>query len=126
SSGSLSLSTVSWVILLLFIVTSALAIYLIGAIRARLRDLAARHDRTEALVLSQAGLFREHSERVTNHLQLIAAILEHRSEGESRPDVSRVLINAASRTLLISRMHREFAGGADQRIDFPAFAERLA
>src|SRR5690606_22237594 len=59
SSGSLSLNTVSWVILLLFIVTSALAIYLISAIRARLRDLAARHDRTEALVLSQAGLFRE-------------------------------------------------------------------
>lgn len=126
SSGALTLSTVSWVILLLFIITSALAIYLISAIRGRLQDLAVQHDRTEALVLSQAGLFRDHAERVTNHLQLIAAILEFRAGDESEPDAARVLTNAASRTLLISRMHREFAGAPDRTIDFPAFARRLA
>lgn len=126
STGSLVLSSISWVILILFIVTSALAIYLISAIRQRLRALAARHDRTEALVLSQASLFRDHAERVTNHLQLIAAILEFRADGESQPEAVRVLTNAASRTLLISRMHREFAGDPDRTIDFAAFARRLA
>lgn len=126
SSGSLMLSSVSWVILLLFIITSALAIYLISAIRNRLRHLSVQHDRTEALVLSQAGLFRDHAERVTNHMQLIAAILEFRARSEGEPDAARVLTNAASRTLLISRMHREFAGSSDRTIDFAAFARRLA
>lgn len=126
STGSLALSSISWVILLLFIITSALAIYLISAIRQRLADLAERHDRTEALVLSQASLFRDHAERVTNHMQLIAAILEFRADGEGQAEAARVLTNAASRTLLISRMHREFAGAPDRTIDFTAFAQQLA
>lgn len=126
SSGALTLSSVSWVILILFMITSALAIYLISAIRNRLRDLSAQHDRTEALVLSQAGLFRDHAERVTNHMQLIAAILEFRAGSEREPEAARVLTNAASRTLLISRMHREFAGASSRTIDFAAFARRLA
>lgn len=125
SSGALTLSTVSWVILVLFVITSALAIYLISAIRAQLRSLVEANARTEELVLSQAGLFREHAERVTNHLQLIAAILEHRGGLEPEPDAARVITNAASRTLLISRMHREFAGGAERTIDVAAFARRL-
>ncbi len=126
STGSLALSSISWLVLWLFIITSALAIYLISAIRQRLADLAARHDRTEALVLSQASLFRDHAERVTNHMQLIAAILEFRADGESSAEAARVLTNAASRTLLISRMHREFAGAPDRTIDFGTFAKRLA
>lgn len=125
-AGQITLDPFSWIILGFFAATSALAIYLLSAIRGRLNDLAARHDRTEALVLSQAGLFRDHAERVTNHLQLIAAILEFRAEGEGEPEAARVLTNAASRTLLISRMHREFAGAPDRTIDFPAFARRLA
>lgn len=115
-----------WVTLGFFTVTSALAIYLLSAIRRRLTDLSAQHDRTEALVLSQAGLFRDHAERVTNHMQLIAAILEFRASSEPEPEAARVLTNAASRTLLISRMHREFAGASSRTIDFAAFARRLA
>ena len=126
STGALALNSISWVILLLFVVTSALAIYLISAIRQRLRALSERHDQTEALVLSQAGLFRDHAERVTNHMQLNAAIMEFRAGSETQADAARVLTNAASRTLLISRMHREFAGSPDRKIDFAAFARRLA
>ncbi|WP_296815596.1 histidine kinase dimerization/phosphoacceptor domain -containing protein [Brevundimonas sp.] len=122
----LSIDARGWVSLVFFAITSGLAIYLLSTIRAQLTRLAEANDRTEALVLSQAGLFRDHAERVTNHLQLIAAILEHRAGEETGPDASRLLTNAASRTLLISRMHREFAGDADRTIDFPAFARRLA
>lgn len=126
SSGALTLSTVSWVILLLFVITSGLAIYLISAIRAQLRQLADANGRTEALVLSQASLFRDHAERVTNHLQLIAAILQHTGRAADETEAARVLNNAASRTLLISRMHREFAGDRDRTVDFQAFARKLA
>lgn len=115
-----------WVSLGFFALTSGLAIYLLTTIRAQLRRLTEANARTEELVLSQAGLFREHAERVTNHLQLIAAILDHRGALEAEPDAARVITNAASRTLLISRMHREFAGGAERTIDVAAFARRLA
>jgi hypothetical protein len=125
-SGWAPIDARGWVTLVFFVGTSALAIYLLSAIRRRLSDLSIQHHRTEALVLSQAGLFRDHAERVTNHLQLIAAILEFRADGENEPEAARVLTNAASRTLLISRMHREFAGAPDRTIDFPAFARRLA
>lgn len=126
SAGSIALTPVSWVIIGLFVGASALIIYLMSSIRARLSQVAEQSARAEALTLSQAGLFRDHAERVTNHLQLIAAILEFRAEGEDKPDAARLLTNAASRTLLISRMHREFAGGQVRTVDFAAFARRLA
>jgi two-component sensor histidine kinase len=40
--------------------------------------------------------------------------------------LSHVLMNAASRSMLISRMHRSFASSRENKIDFKAFAERLA
>jgi len=125
ATSGVPMDSMSWVILLLFVGTSALAIYLMDSIRTRLRDISDRSERAEALSLSQADLFRDHSERVTNHLQLIAAILELRASGEIEGNAARVLTNAASRTLLISRMHRDFAGGADRTIDITAFVRRL-
>lgn len=115
-----------YVILGFFLVSSAIAIYVLSEIRGQLRHLSRSHEAAQALAASQAELFREHAERVTNHLQLIAAILQLQARGEDDAQVSRVLTNAASRTLLISRMHREFASGTDRRIDFEAFAQRLA
>lgn len=115
-----------WVILGFFLASSAIAIYVLSEIRGQLNRLSHSHAAAEALAASQAELFREHAERVTNHLQLIAAILQLQARGEDDAQVSRVLTNAASRTLLISRMHREFTSAADRRIDFEAFAQRLA
>ena len=122
----LAMDARAWVTLGFFAVSSGLAIYLLGAIRTQLRQLAAANHRTEALVLSQAGLFRDHAERVTNHLQLIAAILQHTGRAADETEAARVLTNAASRTLLISRMHREFAGDTGRTVDFQAFARKLA
>lgn len=126
ATSGVPMDQLSWVILVLFVGTSGLAIYLMTSIRNRLNDLSARTHQVEALAFSQADLFRDHSERVTNHLQLIAAILELRAGTEGEPDAARVLTNAASRTLLISRMHREFAGGAGRTIDIRGFVQRLA
>lgn len=70
-------------------------------------------------------MFHEHAQRTTDHLQLISAILQLRAREEADPTVSRVLTNAASRTLLISRAHREFTGTPDRRIPFEAFALKL-
>ena len=108
-----------------FLVSSLLLIHVLSTIRGRFEDLSRRHARVEALAGGQAELFREHAQRTTDHLQLISAILQVRGRDEADPLVSRVLTNAASRTLLISRTHREFTGGERREIPFEAFARKL-
>jgi two-component sensor histidine kinase len=109
-----------------FLLSSLLLIHILSSIRARFRDLTISHARVEALATGQAELFREHAQRMTDHLQLISAILQARARGETDPMVSRVLTNAASRTLVISRTHRAFAGGEERTVHFEDFARRLA
>jgi two-component sensor histidine kinase len=108
-----------------FLVSSLLLIHVLSTIRARLNTLTTKHAQIEALAMGQAELFRDHAQRTTDHLQLISAILHLRAREEADPMVSRVLTNAASRTLVISRTHREFTGGGDRRIPFNAFARKL-
>lgn len=109
-----------------FLISSALLIHVLSSIRARFHDLTVSHARVEALATGQAELFREHAQRTTDHLQLISAILQVRARDETDPLVSQVLTNAASRTLVISRTHREFAGGEARTVHFEGFARRLA
>jgi len=109
-----------------FLISSALLIHVLSSIRARFSDLARSHARVEALATSQAELFRDHAQRVTDHLQLISAILQAQAREEDDALVSRVLANAASRTLVISRTHRTFVGGEDRTLPFESFARRLA
>jgi two-component sensor histidine kinase len=109
-----------------FLISSLLLIHVLSSIRGRFSELARSHARVEALATGQAELFREHAQRTNDHLQLISAILQVSARGETDPTVSRVLSNAASRTLVISRTHRAFAGDTDRTIHFEAFARRLA
>lgn len=112
--------------LIFFLISSILLIHVLSSIRARFSDLARSHARVEALATGQAELFREHAQRTTDHLQLISAILQVRARGADDPMAARVLTNAASRTLVISRAHRAFADGEGRTIHFEDFARRLA
>lgn len=112
--------------LALFLLTSVAVAALIADVRRRLGALSREVSQSSALTRSQAELFREHAERVGDHLQLLSAILQFKARDETEPDYARVLTNAASRTLLISRMHRSFADAGQESIDFLPFAERLA
>lgn len=113
------------VALVFFLFSSLLLIHVLSAIRSRFADLETRHARVEALATGQAELFREHAQRTTDHLQLISAILQVRARDERDPLVARVLTNAASRTLVISRTHRAFAAGQEREIPFEDFARKL-
>ena len=65
--------------------------------------------------------------RVSDHLQLVAGLLRMRLQNEpSEHDYSRALMNAAARTMLISRVHRAFAGADRGRVDFSLMAPSLA
>jgi two-component sensor histidine kinase len=109
---------------LLFFANGAAIAYLISHIRTRLRGLDRNVEELSSLSKNQAEVFREYAGRVGDHLQLISALLQVKAAQEDG-DHARVLTNAASRTMLISRIHRSFLVMDDQRIDFVAFANRL-
>lgn len=118
-----------YVPLLSFLGSSAVAVFVLAHVRTRLLLLTEEFQRIDQLTRSQADLFRTHAGRVSDHLQLISALLQLHARDESQAQLSRVLLNAASRTMLISRMHRTFAGEGgppSESIDFKAFAARLA
>jgi two-component sensor histidine kinase len=110
----------------LFIGLGAAVAFVVARIRERLNGLNRDVAELSSLSHSQADLFREHATRVSDHLQLISALLQLKAEEEPKSDYSRVVMNAASRTMLISRMHRSFLNAEGERIDFAAFAQRLA
>lgn len=112
--------------LVLFLVSASVLALVAASVRDRLRRLSEHLADASALTHAQATLFRNHADRVAGHLQLLSALLQLKADKEPAVDYSRVLMNAASRTMLISRIHRSFAGSAEEPVKFSAFAERLA
>lgn len=112
--------------LALYTLSSTMVALVVIHVRDRLAALSQDLAKVSALTRGQADLFREHAERVSNHLQLISALLELNANDEAAGESARVLRNAASRTMLISRMHRSYSSNDIEPIDFAAFAARLA
>lgn len=110
---------------LLFAFTATVSIYFITGMARALDQLAAARARAEALARSHAELFGELNERVTNHLQLVAALLQLQARDETDQSLSKALAEASARTILISRVHRTVAGEADKTLDFDVFARQL-
>lgn len=118
-----------YVPLVSFICSSSVAIFVLSHVRTRLSHLTQEYERIDHLTRSQADLFRVHAGRVSDHLQLISALLQLHAREDGQSQASRVLMNAASRTMLISRLHRNYAAdgeAGEHSIDFKAFAVRLA
>lgn len=110
---------------LFFAFTATVSIYFITGMARALEALAEARARAEELARDHAQLFGELNDRVANHLQLVAAVLQLQARDESDQSVARALAEASARTLLISRVHRSVAGDADKTLDFDAFARHL-
>jgi K+-sensing histidine kinase KdpD len=108
-----------------FVGSGGVAAVLISALVRALDTLAAALARAETLAQSHAELFRELNERMTNHMQLIAGLLQLHALRETDEALSQAFANASEKSLLISRAHRELSGRALELVDFNAFAERL-
>lgn len=109
----------------MFVMTVGVAIYFIDGMGRALRALAAERARAQALADSHAELFRELNERVTNHLQLVAAVLQLQARTEQNRSVSSALAEASCRTLEISRVHRSLTTDQNEALDFETFAAQL-
>lgn len=110
---------------LFFAFTASVSIYFITGMAKALQALAAARARAEALARDHAQLFGELNDRVANHLQMVAAVLQLQARDESDQSVARALAEASARTLLISRVHRTVTGDADKTLDFDTFARHL-
>lgn len=110
---------------LFFAFTASVSIYFITGMARALEALAEARGRAEDLARDHAQLFGELNDRVANHLQLVAAVLQLQARDESDQSVARALSEASARTLLISRVHRTVAGDADKTLDFDVFARHL-
>jgi two-component sensor histidine kinase len=108
-----------------FALTSTVSVYFITGMGRALKALAEERARAEGLAHSHATLFQELNERVTNHLQLVAALLQVQARDERDPAMSLALAEASTRTLLISRVHRNLSGEERPALDFDSFARQL-
>jgi two-component sensor histidine kinase len=111
--------------LLFFITTSSVAIYFITGMARAMAATRAAQAKAENLAQAHATLFGELNERVTNHLQLVAALLQLQARDEPDKALAKALAEASARTMLISKTHRSLAGEGGELLDFDAFARQL-
>lgn len=109
----------------MFAMTIGVGIYFITGMGRALRELAVERSRVQGLADSHAELFRELNERVTNHLQLVAAVLQLQARTEHNRAVSSALAEASGRTLEISKVHRSLTSDQNEPLDFQTFAAQL-
>jgi two-component sensor histidine kinase len=105
--------------------TSSVAIYFITGMARAVAEKTAAQAKAERLAQAHATLFGELNERVTNHLQLVAALLQLQAKDEPDKAVARALAEASARTMLISKTHRSLTGEGSELLDFDAFARQL-
>ncbi len=109
----------------IFALTSSSTIYLMGAMSRAVAETKIAQAQAERLAQAHAALFRELNERVTNHLQLVAALLQLQARDEPDAAARKALGEASARTMLISKTHRVIAGEGGELLDFGAFARQL-
>jgi two-component sensor histidine kinase len=111
--------------LVFFAANCAVAIYLIVALLKTVEKVGNDQSRAMATAASHAELFRELNERVSHHLQLVAGVLALQAAGEPEKKVSQALSTASERSVLLSRIHRDFSGRGHEEVEFAAFARQL-
>jgi two-component sensor histidine kinase len=108
-----------------FLTTSSVAIYFITGMARAVAAMKVAQAKAEGLAQAHAALFGELNERVTNHLQLVAALLQLQARDEPDKAVAKALAEASARTMLISKTHRGLTGEGGELLDFDAFARQL-
>ena len=109
----------------IFALTSSSTIYLMGGMSRAVAETKVAQAQAERLAQAHAALFRELNERVTNHLQLVAALLQLQARDEPDAAARKALGEASARTMLISKTHRVIAGEGGELLDLGAFARQL-
>jgi|GEM_PF-878979 len=108
-----------------FCLTSTVDIYFITGMKRALERYRIEHRRAELLAEGNANLFREFSERTTNHLQLVSALLQQRANEGVDAAYRNALTEVSQSTLAVSRAHRDLEGSEQKLVDLPGLADQL-
>lgn len=112
-----------WTPLLVFLASSAVIVGLAAKMRQATFVQTSAKRQAEVLATDYAILFGEMNARVTNHLQLIAGLLQVHARHETSL-TGRAFEEASAHTLVISKLHRDLAGDG-RPMDFGPLARRL-
>jgi hypothetical protein len=111
--------------LVFFVAIAGISIALIEAFHVAVDRLQQERERAERLAEQRETMFAELQHRISNNLQLVAALLrlEHAQISDSR--AKKALAEASRRLALIGTLHRHLYDGTGSQVDFGIFLKRL-
>lgn len=110
--------------LLFFGLTSTVDIYFITAMKRAVHRYQAERQRFEILAEGHAALFREHTDRTANYLNLLSILLKQYAESPSDRDMTPI-DEAWRRASTLSSLDRSQSQARDAKTDFLVFARQL-
>jgi two-component sensor histidine kinase len=123
---SFLIAPTSWFAIAFFVLTCGLIIFLIHWMQAAHRRLSEERRRSAALADNRELLFRELQHRVSNNLQVVAALLALQKRHIADEDARAALDEASRRLGLIGRIHRQLYDPSGERIGMVPFLKQLA
>ena len=112
--------------IILFVLTGGLLIFLIHWMQHAYARLNEERRLSAALAENRELLFRELQHRVSNNLQVVAALLALQKKNIADEGARKALDEAARRLSLIGRIHRQLYEPSGARIGMAAFLRDLA
>jgi len=122
---SFELDAASAVAVATYLFTAELIIILIHWMQAAQRRLEGERQRSRALADNREMLFRELQHRVSNNLQVVAALLALQKRDLGDPAARAALDEASRRLGLIGRIHRQLYDFSGERIGMARFLSQL-
>jgi two-component sensor histidine kinase len=124
--GSFALTAPTAVALLFFALVATTEIGLVHLLQRANTKLAMERERSRDLAHNRELLFRELQHRVSNNLQVVAALIALQRRDVADNDARKVLDEASRRLALIGKISRALYDPRGQRMRLPAFIKALA
>ena len=124
--GSFGIGGQAALAVVFFAGTAAMMIFLIHWMQRAYARLEKERRLSAALAENRELLFRELQHRVSNNLQVVAALLALQKKGIADPDAQLALEEASRRLGLIGRIHRQLYEPSGARIGMAPFLRELA
>jgi two-component system, sensor histidine kinase PdtaS len=108
-----------------FVVVAAIMIILVHTMNVAIDRLRDERARAKLLAQQRETMFAELQHRISNNLQLVAALLNLETRHITDPSANKALDEASKRLALIGRLHRNLYDPEGAEIDFGVFLKTV-
>ncbi len=122
---SFELNSAAVFALALFVVVATIMIVLIHTLNVAIERLRDERARAKMLAQQRETMFAELQHRISNNLQLVAALLNLETRHVTDQSAKKALDEASKRLALIGRLHRNLYDPKGAEIDFGVFLKTL-